>query len=215
MKNIPLSHLVVSFLLVLPLMSKAQDDDWQPAHYYDVNNIKHTGYVQITTFDNLTRYGNSKVKVSEWFKFEANEKAPVLELYALDMQSVVTNTDSIVVRHSFRTDRKGNVKTDSAGNQYTAAGFYRVELNNSDTKIYSKSMVGNNAFANYTAYYFGKDADNIYDITNDNFAQIMTGIMKDAPDLVEKIKNGDFKLRKMEKLLIAYKKEKGVAIPAN
>jgi hypothetical protein len=76
-------------------------------------------------------------------------------------------------------------------------------------------MVGNNAFANYTAYYFGKDADNIYDITNDNFAQIMTGIMKDAPDLVEKIKNGDFKLRKMEKLLIAYKKEKGVAIPAN
>jgi hypothetical protein len=212
MKNAALPRLMLTFLLLLPLLLKAQDDEWQPGCYYDVKNVKHMGYVQISTFDNLTAYGKSKFKISEFFKFEADEKSPVQELYALDVQSVVTNTDSIVVRHLFRTDRKGNIKTDTAGNQYTVASFYKVELNSSDTKIYSKSMVGNNTFANYTAYYFGKDPNNIYDLTNDNFAKVMPDIIKDAPDLVKKIKKEDFVLRKMKKLLIAYKTEKGIAL---
>lgn len=217
MRNSTLSRLLFALLLILffRIETKAQDDEWRAGSYYDLKNVKHPGWVDISTFDNLTAYGTSKFKISEFFRFEADEKAPVQELYAADVQSVVAEKDSIVVRHWFRTDRKGNIKTDTAGNQYTVASFYKVELNSSDTKIYSKSMVGNNAFANYTAYYYGKDADNIYDFTNDNFSKVMSDIIKDAPDLVAKIKSGDFKLRKMDKLLIAYKKEKGIAVAAN
>ncbi|MGZ3763715.1 MAG: hypothetical protein ACXVB0_16220 [Mucilaginibacter sp.] len=211
MRNITLQRLMPMFLLVLPLISKAQDDEWRPGWYYDLKNVKHPGWFDISTFDNSTRYGTSKVKSSEYFRFEADEKAPVLELYALDMQSVVAGADSIVVRHSFRTDRKGNIKTDTSGNQFSTASFYKVELNSSDIKIYSKLLDGNRGFS-YIAYYFGKDADNIYDFTNDNFAKVMSDIIKDAPDLVEKIKKEDFVLRKMKKLLIAYKTEKGTAL---
>ena len=204
---------MLSLLLMLPLglRVQAQDWEWHPGYYYDLNNIKHTGLVQVSTFDNGTAYGTSKFKSSEFFRFKTDEKSPQQELYALDVQSVVVGADSIVVRHWFRTDRKGRVKKDTAGNEYSVASFLKVELNSGETKVYSKLLDGNN-YGTYTGYYYGKNADNINDINTDTFAQVMSDIVKDAPDLVEKINKEDFKLRKMEKLINAYKTKKGITL---
>jgi hypothetical protein len=197
------------FLFLLAAVAvKAQD--WQPGCYYDTTGVKHPAYIQITTMDNGARYGSSKIIGSEVFKIAVDAKARPQEMYAFDVKAIVAGLDSFVVKKLFRTNRKGVVKRDTNGNPYQYAEFYKVELDHSETKIYSKEKAGNNTFTNYVDYYYGTSVNNMEWLTNDNFIEAMSKIMKDSPDLVVKIQSEKFKLRRINKLIEAYKTEKGI-----
>jgi hypothetical protein len=211
--------LFLSLFLLISLYAKAQT--FQPGYYYDTTGVKHVGLVRVSTLDNGAAYGTSKIIGTEVFNFKINADAQKQEVYAYDVKSVVTGIDSFVVQRTFIIKNNGEVKKDDNGNPYKHAAFFQVQLDHSDFKIYSKEQFGNSTFnngfslqsPNRIEYYYGKVIDNIEPFTNDNFVDFMSYIMNDSPDIVAKIKNKEFKLRKMDKLLKAYKIEKGIPIP--
>ena len=203
-----IKNLVLVLLSLVAIAAKAQD--WKPGYYYDTTGVKHPAYIDITTMDNMARYNNIKTITSDVFKVQVNSN--VQEVFAFDVKAVVADADSFIVQRGFRMNRKGEIKKDTNGTPYRFAAFFQVQLDRSDIKLYSQDKAGNNSFTNYVDYYYGKSIDNTVWITNDNFIEVMSNIMKDSPGLVAKIQKGDFKLRKMDKLIKAYKIEKGLPI---
>jgi hypothetical protein len=209
---------ILFFLSVSIIAMSAKAQDWKPGYYYDTTGVKHTGLIEISTMDNAARYNNIKTIASDVFRIKVNSN--IQEVYAFDVKAVVADADSFVVQHSFRTNRRGVIKKDTNGTPYRFAAFFQAELDRSDIKLYSQEKAGNSMYFNHVSmlgpnfvdYYYGKSVDNIVWITNENFIEVMSNIMKDSPGIVAKIQKGDFKLRKMDKLLKAYKIEKGIPI---
>ena len=202
-----MKNLLLLLLLFISISAKAQG--WRQGYYYDTTGVKHPGLIDISTMDNAAAYNNIETIDSDFFKIKINSK--VQEVLAFDVKAVVVDADSIIVQHSFRTKRHGIIKRDTNGTPYRFAAFFQVQLDRSDIKVYSQEKAGDYQHnLGWVAYYYGKSVDNLADLTNDNFVEVMSNIMKDSPGIVAKIQNGDFKLRKMNKLLNAYKTEKGI-----
>ncbi len=209
--------LCLSMLLLTTLSANAQFwKAWKSGCYYDTTGVKHIGFVKISTLDNETRYGTNETISTDFFQFKTDTEAKTQEIYAYDVKSVVADADSFAVQHGFRTDRHGVIKRDSVGTPYRHIIFFQVQLDHSEIKIYSKEQFYSNGYGRYmrnrTEYYFGKDPDNIQYFSSDNFVKVMCDVMKDAPDIVAKLKNDEFRLGKMNKLLKAYETEKGLPI---
>lgn len=58
-------------------------------------------------------------------------------------------------------------------------------------------------------YYFGANTASMKPITNENFTDVMSEIMGDEPDVVEKIQTKKYSLREMDKLLAYYYQVQG------
>lgn len=203
-----IKNLVLILFSLIALSAKAQD--WKPGYYYDTTGVKHPGLIEISTMDNAARYNNIKTISSDVFRIQVNSK--IQEVFAFDVKAVIADADSFIVQRTFRTNRSGVIKRDTNGIPYRFAAFFQVQLDRSDIKLYSQEKAGNNNFMDYVDYYYGKSVDNIVWITNENFIEVMSNIMKDSPGKVAKIQKEDFKLRKMDKLIKAYKIEKGIPI---
>jgi hypothetical protein len=203
---------ILSFtmLLLITLSANAQNT-WKPGCYYDTTGVKHVGLVKVSTLDNETSYGTNETISTDFFKFKINAGAKTQEVYAYDVRSVVANADSFVVQHGYRTDRHGVIKKDTNGTPYRHIIFFQVQLDHTEIKIYSKEQFGTTAM-HRTDYYFGKDPDSIQYFSDDNFVKVMCDVMKDAPDIVAKLKNDEFRLGRMNKLLRAYETEKGLPL---
>jgi hypothetical protein len=200
-------------LLLVVLTALSVSAKWKQGCYYDTTGVKHPGLVNVSTMDNETSYGDNKMISTDFFKFKADTNAKAQEIYAYDVRSVVSGSDSLVVQHGFRTDRHGVIKKDTNGTPYQHIIFFQVQLDHSDIKIFSKEKFDSvNTYIHATDYYYGKSADNIQYFSNDNFITVMCDVMKDAPDIVAKLKNEEFRLGRMNKLLKAYETEKGLPL---
>lgn len=209
MKHLYLSRCTIIFSLLLSVSFTAKAQKWTQGCYYDLQGAKHPGLIKIDNVseDNWSILGARKRKIST-FKFKINSDAETNILEATAVKSVVAKADSFVVNLSIN-DKKG--KPD------TTALFYTVDLRTLSVNIYSHGYHTVNGTDNYIdiEYYYGTTIDDIKDITKDNFIEVMCKALNGSPDLVEKIKSKDYKLGKIEKLINAYKTEKGIAISTN
>ena len=65
-----------------------------------------------------------------------------------------------------------------------------------------------NGYYGGPVYYYGEDTANMKIITNENFADVMTDIMGDEPDVVNKIAQHVYSLQTMDNLVAYFNKVK-------
>ena len=58
------------------------------------------------------------------------------------------------------------------------------------------------------SYYYGNNTANMKHITNENFIDVMSDVMGDEPTVVERIRNNQFGLHNIEKLIVYFYKTK-------
>ena len=63
------------------------------------------------------------------------------------------------------------------------------------------------------SYYYGSSTANMQHLTNENFIDIMSEVMGDEPNVVVRIRNGNFRLNNIEKLVEYFNKVKGANTP--
>jgi len=204
MRYLNLSRFIIIFSLFLLISFAAKAQKWTDGGYYDLQGTKHIGLVKINNVseDTWSILGSRKRKIST-FKFKINSGSEAKVIEAIAVKSVAAKADSFVVNLSIN-EKKG--KPD------TTALFYSVELNASSVKIYSHGYHSVNGTDNDIdiEYYYGASVDDSKEITKDNFIEVLCNAMGDSPDLVEKIKSKEYKLGRIDKLIKAYKTEKGI-----
>jgi hypothetical protein len=198
--------LSILFLAVIQLSAHAQADDskhWQPGYYYDNDGLKHTGFISYFVNE---EYANSAAQ--KFFLFKNNPDEIGTRIFAGNITSFVVARDSFVV---------------SDARVLNETPFLQVAVNNNPLKLYIArvrrhspefgvgtsvgflSIAGETSFP-YTKekYYYGKNPDNLTELTRKDFIDVMSQVMADKPEVVTKIQKKDYRYGDMKDLLVYY-----------
>jgi hypothetical protein len=205
---------VRKFLLLLGILgvtlgAKAQSfKKFKPGRYYDLENQKHEGFIYRT----IPASGMFKGK-GDHITFLATKGSKKETVESSQLSSFVIETDSFVVSHDTTFFKK--------------RPFLQVLLN-TPVKIYLSRVqagsyipvvglgvagaVGGAVAGAATGlgtqpiiYFYGVNPENVGNINNKNFIDVMCRIMRDKPLITAKIKDQYFRLKDMDELLDAYK----------
>ena len=215
-------RLLIIFLLILICIS-AQAQKWLPGHFTDVKGNKETGLIRINPS------GKAPIKTEAFIEFKEDSKTEPFKLSASDLRSFVIGKDSFVVAHApgnetwekreydfvkvaldediklyeahvasggksgvgFAPEVGGGIGTGGYGGGF--GGGVSIPIN----------IGGRGGGSEKTTWYFGANTAEMQRLTNENFEDIMTDIMGDEPDVVDKIHAKAYVLANIEKL-IAY-----------
>jgi hypothetical protein len=219
------SILIILFFMLISISAKSQK--WQPGSFTDIKGNKETGLIR----ENPS--GKGPIKDEGFIEFKDDSKSNPYKLSASDLKSFTVGKDSFIVAHaphnSFWTKKELDfvkVALDEETKLYVAivgtgsggksgVGVAPEFGGGVGTGGYS-GMSGGVAInlggsgGGYgkisTTYYYGPNTAAMEQLTPINFKDIMSDIMGDEPDVVEKIQAGQFNLGNVDKL-IAYFKE--------
>ncbi|HEY9533035.1 MAG TPA: hypothetical protein VIQ77_00795 [Mucilaginibacter sp.] len=210
--------------MLLSITAKSQS--WQPGHFYDIKGTKNTGFIRVDP------RGKGPIKGEGFIEYKEDEKAESIKLSASDLRSFVAGRDSFVVAVApaegwakydldfVRVAVDGPLRLfeakGSGGNGGSGIGF------NPGVGVGMGGGGGTGGFGGglgggisipigggrhgrggKAVYYYGANTASMKPLTNQNFIDVMTQIMGDKPDVVEKIQAKKYSLRDMDKL-IAY-----------
>jgi hypothetical protein len=212
------SVLIFSVFMLLVVSVKAQS--WQSGYFYDVKGIKSTGLIRVDP------RGKGPIKGEGYIEYKEDKKAPTMRLSASDLRSFVAGRDSFVVA---AVPQQGwseydmdfvRVVIDAPIRLFAAAG----STGGGGLGIHPDVGVGigtggygggfgggisipigggRNRGSSKMLYFYGANTAEMKLITNENFIDIMSEVMGDEADVVEKIQTKKFSLNSMDKL-IAY-----------
>jgi hypothetical protein len=197
--------LSILFLTVIHLFANAQADDdkhWQPGYYYDNDGIKNTGFI---TYYINEEFANSPAQ--KFFLFKRNPKDIGTRVFAGNITSFVVARDSFVVSDSKILNETPFIQV--AINSPLKLYVARLPRHTPDfglgTSIGFLSVAGEMSFP-YTKnkYYYGNNPDNLTQLTRKDFIDVMSRIMADKPEVVEKIQKKDYRYGDMNNLLVYY-----------
>jgi len=165
--------------------------DYTPGCIYDLQNVKSVGLVKWTppTISPFTPAGDHV-----FFKLTEDDQRQKVK--SVQFRAFIMGADSFVVSHAKETE------------QYP---IFKVVFNKT-VKLYARYRT-----TNYQAppgvfivngyminYYFGPDPDHITELNRKNFIEVMTSVIDDRPDLVDKVKNKEYKYGDIAELLKVY-----------
>ncbi|MBS7563407.1 hypothetical protein KHS38_03235 [Mucilaginibacter sp. Bleaf8] len=200
-----------SFLLLLCIFSvtfsaKAQlfSKSWQQGYYCDASGHKFSG---------LLHHAQPEASVfkkrGDYITFKADQNTKQVKIHSDSISAFVIGADSFTVSHLKPLEKfpflqvviNRPVKLFFSGitpSVIPIVGGPALAIAGSAIAGVAISAPGN------SAYYFGSDPDNLMLLTNKNFIEVMTLVMADKPDVVEKVKNKAFKYRTLPDLLMYY-----------
>lgn len=221
MKTLLLSVLV----LTLCINARAQKigSKFLPGCYYDINGQKVNGLIRSGT-------GKAPVKDEGFITFKADENAEKQNLSASMIRSFVIGPDSFIVAHAPRTGPWTRNDLDfiqvvvnsplklyainAGGNGggggispgiSTGFGLGGGSVGGIGTGIglsLGSGLLGGGG--GHIVYYYGSDTSALTELKKQNFIEVMSEIMADKPEAVDKIKDKTYKFGNIEKLIKYY-----------
>jgi hypothetical protein len=214
---------MVALLIITTLSASAQK--WQPGRFTDVKGVKISGFIRPNPG------GNGPIPNEGSIEFKSDEKANPYRLSASDLISFVAGKDSFVVAHApgnetwakkdydfvrvvvdeptkvYATRGAGSggggvhvspgvgIGTGSYGTQY--GGGLGISFGGGGGSKKSKMT-----------YYYGGSTSTMQRITNENFIDVMSEVMGDEPEVVDRIRGNLYNLSSMDKLVDYFNKVK-------
>ncbi|MGF7038749.1 hypothetical protein [Mucilaginibacter lappiensis] len=218
MRSIP----IILFLMFCFTAAKSQK--WQPGNFTDVKGNRETGFIRVNPG------GKGPIKDEGFIEFKETEKNNPYKLSASDLRSFVAGKDSFVVAHAPKNESWSKEETDfvkvvldeptklyvaqgGKGGGGRGIGFSPGVGVGVGSGGYGGGLGGGLGISlgggggrnggGKTIYYYGANTAEMARLTDENFEDIMTDIMGDEPEVVEKIKAHQYGLKNIEKL-VAY-----------
>lgn len=207
--------------MLLSITAKSQS--WQHGYFYDVKGTKNTGFIRVDP------RGKGPIKGEGFIEYKEDEKAEPIKLSASDLRSFVAGRDSFIVAVAPAQgwakydldfvrvavdaplrlfEAKGSVGGGGSGVGFSpgigvgmAGGGGTGGFGGGLGGGISIPIGGGRGRGGKAVYYYGANTASMKPITNENFVDVMTEIMGDEPDVVEKIQTKKYSLRTMDKLL--------------
>lgn len=224
---------IVILLFFLLGYTAVQAQKWQPGNFTDVKGNRESGLIRVNP------PGKAPIKGEGFIEFRENDKVNPYKLSASDVRSFVVGKDSFVVAHAPQNESWTKEETDfvkvvldeptklymTKGGKTGGGGigFAPAVGAGIGTGGYGGGVGGGLGISlgggggrgggSKTTYYYGANTAEMVRLTDENFEDIMTEIMGDEPDVVEKIHAHEYGLKNIEKL-IAYFNEKVASPPA-
>ncbi len=205
----------------------AKSQKWQPGSFTDVKGNKVTGLIR----ENPS--GKGPIKDEGFIEFKDDPKTNPYKLSASDLKSFTVGQDSFVVAHAphntYWTKKEldfvkvalneeiklyvANVGTVSGGNGIGVSPEFGGGIGTG-----GYSGVGGGLSVNLggggkggkvmTTWYYGANTAEMELLTPINFKDIMSDVMGDEQDVVDKIQAGQFNLGNIDKLIAYFKQVK-------
>ncbi len=209
-------------ILLLAASSFAQgslSSKFQQGYYYDINGQKVEGYIRTGT-------GKKLVENEGYITFKEEDKAPRQNLSASMVHGFVIGRDSFIVAHSPRVGNWSKNELDfvqvvvnsplnlyavnAAGGDGSGGGIQpSVGLGMGGGLGVGGGLglsLGSGMFSGgkHVTYYYGSDTGSMTELKKQNFIDVMSEVMADEPDAVDKIKTKKYGLGDMDKLVKYY-----------
>ena len=214
---------MVALLIITTLPANAQK--WQPGRFTDVKGVKVSGFVRTNPG------GSGPIKNEGFIEFKSDEKANPYKLSASDLISFVAGKDSFVVAHAPGNETWAkndydfvrvviNVPTKIYATRGAGSGGGGLHLSPGvgiGTGSYGSQYGGGLGISfggggggkkSKMIYYYGGSTSTMQRITNENFIDVMSEVMGDEPEVVDRIRNNLYNLGSMDKLIDYFKKVK-------
>ncbi|MDB5133139.1 MAG: hypothetical protein JWR02_2888 [Mucilaginibacter sp.] len=210
--------IIFSFIL---LSISIQAQKWQPGRFTDIKGNIQTGLIRVDPS------GKAPIKGEGFIEFKEDNKAEPFKLSASDLRSFVVGKDSFVVAHAPQNENWSRneldfvkVVLDEPVKLYVAKassggghgfGFSPGISTGIGTGGYGGAFGGGISIPigsggrEKTTWYFGENTAEMKRLTSENFEDIMTDIMGDEPDVVDKIHSKVYVLANIDKLLAYFK----------
>lgn len=222
------SILIILFFLLIGVSAKSQK--WQAGSFTDTKGNKVTGFI------NPNPAGKGPIKDEGFIEFKDNEKTNPYKLSASDLKSFTVGQDSFVVAHAphnttwskkeldfvkVELDEETKLYVAVVGTAYGgpsrgisahpeggvgigtggysgAGGGVAIDLGGGGRGM-SKAQL---------TYYYGANTAEMDIVTPQNFEDVMSDIMGDYPEIFEKIRDHQFNLGNIQKLIAYFKQVK-------
>jgi hypothetical protein len=221
------SILIILFFMLIIISAKSQSNKWQPGHFTDTKGNVETGLIRSNPS------GKGPVADEGFIEFKQDEKANSFKLSASDIQSFVVGRDSFVVAHAPKNEvwtkkeldfvkvaldeqLKLYVTKAGSGGGGSGVGFSPSLSTGIGSGGYGYGGMGGGVGinigggggrgSNKITWYFGANTAEMEHLTDENFADVMSEIMADEPEVVEKIRNKEYILGNIEKLIALFEK---------
>jgi len=208
------------FLMTTGIAVYAQK--WQPGRFTDVKGNIQNGLIRVNPS------GKGPIKDEGFIEFKENNKAEPFKLSASDLRSFVVGKDSFVVAHAPQNEAWSKNELDfvkvvvdeqvklyaanAGGGGRSGIGFSPGISTGIGTGGYGGGFgaglgggislpIGGRS--NKLTWYYGENPAEMKRLTNENFEDIMTDMMGDYPDVVDKIHAKVYVLANIDRL-VAY-----------
>jgi hypothetical protein len=230
------SILIILFFMLMIVSAKSQSNKWLPGHFTDVKGNTEAGFIRVNPSAKgpVKDEGFIEFKENnktEPFKLSAGDlksfvigkdsfvvaHAPHNETWAkkeLDFVKVVLNDDvKLYVSSGGSGGGKGGIGGSGIGIEPgigIGTGGYGSGVSGGVSGGVSIPIGGGGRGGNEkTVYYYGENTAEMKRITNENFEDIMTDIMGDEPDVIDKIHAKVYMLANIDRLIVYFKQLKG------
>lgn len=208
--------------MLLSLAAKSQK--WQPGYFYDVKGTKNPGLIR------QNPSGKGPIKDEGFIEYKESEKSTPIKLSASDLRSYVAGKDSFIVAvapkggwSKYELDfvqvaidaplRLFIAKGGGGGSGFAiepgvGAGIGTGGFGSGFGGGISIPLGGGGRGRSKIAYFYGVNTAEMQPLNNENFADVMSEVMGDEPDVVDKIKANEYNLRNIDKLIAYFNKVK-------
>ena len=216
-----------AFLLSLITCSSAFAQKWEPGHFTDVKGNIESGFIR------LNPSGKGPIKNEGFIEFKEDNKSEPFKLSASDLRSFVVGKDSFVVAHAPGNETWARnefdfvkVVLDEDVKLYAAGGVKGHGGHGMAIEPGVSTGVGTGGFGGGVGggiaipigggggtyeklvYYYGENTAKMKRLTNQNFEDVMSDMMGDYPDVVDKIHAKVYVLENIDRLIAYYKQVK-------
>ena len=209
----------------------AKSQKWQAGSFTDIKGNKITGLIR----ENPSSKG--PIKDEGYIEFKDNSKANPYKLSASDLKSFMIGRDSFVVAHAPGNSNWSKKELDFvqvALDEETKLYVADVATGNggggglgSRVQPEFGGGIGTGGYGGFgggvginlggggggrgkviTTFYYGANTATMQQLTPINFKDVMSDIMGDQPDVVDKIQSGQFNINNVDKLIAYFKQVK-------
>ena len=208
----------------------AKSQKWQPGSFTDIKGNKVTGLLR----ENPTNKG--PIKDEGYIEFKDDSKANPYKLSASDLKSFMIGRDSFIVAHAPGNSNWSKKELDFvlvALDEETKLYVANVATGGGGGGLGSRVQpefgggIGTGGYGGFgggvginlgggsggkgkviTTFYYGANTAVMQQLTPINFKDVMSDIMGDEPDVVDKIQSGQFNIYNVDKLIAYFKQAK-------
>jgi hypothetical protein len=216
------SILIILFFMLTYVSAKSQK--WQPGSFTDVKGNKVTGLIR----ENPSNKG--PINDEGFIEFKDDAKSNPYRLSASDLKSFMIQKDSFVVAHAPQNttwtkkeldfvkvvlDEEtklyvANVGTGGGGRGIGVSPEFGAGVGSGGYSGAGGGLAinlgGGGGRGKVTStYYYGANTAEMQQLTPINFKDVMSDIMGDEPDVVDKIQTNQYNFTNINKLIIYYK----------
>ena len=220
--------LIILFFMLIIVSVKSQAQKWQPGHFTDVKGNVENGLIRTNPS------GKPPIKGEGFIEFREDTKAEPFKLSASDLRSFVIGRDSFIVTHAPANEIWLNkeldfvkVVVDEDIKLYAAMEGGSGGGSGFGIEPGIGAGIGTGGFGSGVGggisipiggggrggkarmiWYFGTNPASMKQLTNENFEDIMSDMMGDYPDVVDKIHAKVYILANVERLVAYFKQVK-------